>query len=41
MIFMKKLIIPFILCVFIIGFVVTYKVKSKKGEKVMNKQKFI
>ena len=39
MIFMKKLIIPFILCVFIIGFVVTYKVKSKKGEQVMEKPK--
>lgn len=39
MIFMKKFLIPFILCVFIIGFVVTYKVKSKKGEKVMDKPK--
>ena len=39
MIFMKKFLIPFILCVFIIGFVVKYKVKSKKGEKVMDKPK--
>ena len=36
---MKKYLIPFVLCVFIIGLVSTYKIKAKKGEKTMEKPK--